>query len=71
MQVYQHLEVLDKELDIALFLGILISLVWFVVMECYRGRPATSGIISFWLKFINPIGVIIILLVTILHHIGG
>jgi hypothetical protein len=42
--------------------GVFIALVWFFLMEVYRGRPTTSGNVSFILKFINPIVAIAIML---------
>jgi hypothetical protein len=40
------------------WLLLLSGIVWFFLIEFVRGRPGTSGVASFWLKFAAPLGAI-------------
>ncbi len=50
--------------------GFVLAVAWFFLMEVYRGRPSTSGRVSFILTFVNPIVTILICLTAVLIHFG-
>lgn len=42
----------------------IVAIIWFVSMEYVRGRPGTSQKASFVMKWISPVGLILLLLVA-------
>lgn len=49
--------------------GAVSAVAWFLLMEVYRGLPATSGNTSFILKFVNPIVAILICIAALLIYL--